>query len=122
MKFDRDCGPRFEDLFHQATAYFHEYVIRAVRLTGHSCIVPADCKSVVETEDGIVVEPTRGVKYGADCVASEGIGTMIAQGKGGTESLVLDSGYAVAQASFPRDTIKLGSPAQEPMKTVEQQP
>ncbi len=76
---------------------------------------------VTESDSGVVIETKTGEKYEADvCLSGDGIGS------GFTPDIcnapVLESGYAAARAAFPRDVIKKGSPAEELLKTVDEQP
>lgn len=77
----------------------------------------------VEFDDHIVVETADGTKYTGDvCVAADGIGTSFTRSLEVSQAPVLDSGYSVARAAFPKDTIKAGSAAVALLENVKEQP
>lgn len=79
--------------------------------------------SFTEHDDLVVIETDDGTKFTGDiCVAADGIGTKFTRSLEVSRAPVLDSGYSVARAAFPRDTIKAGSPAETLLKNVKDQP
>lgn len=80
-------------------------------------------QSITENDGGVTVHTSEGEEYTADvCVASDGVGASFAHGIIPGSASVLDSGYAVARAAFPSNSIMSGSAAQELLKNVKNQP
>lgn len=95
---------------------------QCIRL-GIPVLFSQEAKEFTEHEDHVVIRTGDGIEYTGDvCVAADGIGTSFTSGLEVSQASVLDSGYAVARAAFPRDTIKPGSPAATLLKDVEEQP
>lgn len=95
---------------------------QCVRL-GIPVLFSQPAKSFIEYENHVVVVTADGTKHTGDvCVAADGIGTSFTKSLEVSQAPVLDSGYAVARAAFPRDTIRPGSLAEALLKDVEEQP
>lgn len=79
--------------------------------------------SVRESTDSVTVTTESGKQFVGDvCIGANGIGSTIPGFDTGPEVAVLDSGYAIARAAFPRTTIKEGSLASTLFRNIDVQP
>ena len=79
--------------------------------------------AVREVDDGVVVTTASGKEFrGHICIGATGIGSAVKGFSTGIDNAVLDSGYAIARAAFPRDAIKDGSPASTLLKDIGNRP
>lgn len=80
-------------------------------------------ESFIEREESVTIEVEDGTIFTADvCVAADGVGTSFTRDLDVSKAPVRDSGYSVARAAFPVDSLAIGSPAVKLLEHVEEQP